>query len=60
VPVPKKRTSSTRRDKRRSHHALIPMNLTECPNCGAAQRPHRVCPECGNYKGRIVKPVADK
>ena len=28
--------------------------LTTCPNCGAAIKPHRACPECGNYKGKEV------
>jgi large subunit ribosomal protein L32 len=59
VAVPKKRTSSTRRDKRRSHQALKPANVIECPNCGAYTKPHRACPECGHYKGRIVGPTSE-
>ncbi|MBD3164981.1 50S ribosomal protein L32 [bacterium] len=59
MAVPKKRTSRTRRDKRRSHDALKPINLVECENCGAMTKPHRVCPECGYYKGRIVKAVEE-
>ncbi len=26
-----------------------------CSNCGSPKLPHRVCPECGFYKGRQVK-----
>ena len=26
----------------------------KCPKCGADIRPHRVCSECGNYKGKEV------
>ncbi|GAB4355135.1 MAG: 50S ribosomal protein L32 [Candidatus Abyssubacteria bacterium] len=51
---PKRRISRTRRDKRRSHQALKPPNVIECPNCGRPAVSHRVCPECGFYKGRQV------
>jgi large subunit ribosomal protein L32 len=39
---------------RRSHHALTPISLSECPSCGERIRPHRVCPKCGHYKDRIA------
>ena len=29
--------------------------LVECSNCKAMIRPHRMCPECGFYKGVEVK-----
>ena len=35
MAVPKKKISSSRRGKRRSHHALIDSMVMECPNCGA-------------------------
>ncbi|HEB83791.1 MAG TPA: 50S ribosomal protein L32 [Bacteroidetes bacterium] len=54
MAVPKKRTSSARRNKRRSHHALKPVDVVACENCGAMHRPHHACPECGWYKGRQV------
>ena len=28
--------------------------LSTCPNCGAAVIYHRVCPECGYYRGRQI------
>ena len=28
--------------------------LVKCPACGGYKRPHRVCGECGQYKGRQV------
>ena len=52
MAVPKKKTSQARRDQRRSHHAIKNINLVACPNCGAPHKPHRVCAECGYYKGR--------
>ena len=57
MAVPKKKTSQARRDQRRAHHAIKSLNLSACPNCGHQRRPHRVCPECGNYKGRTVVAV---
>jgi large subunit ribosomal protein L32 len=53
-PVPKKKTSKSSRDARRSHHALSAPTLVACPNCKAMKPPHRVCLECGNYAGRQV------
>ena len=32
-PLPKRKLSKGRRDRRRSHLALKAQNLTECPNC---------------------------
>lgn len=54
MAVPKKRVSRTRRDKRRTHKKLTPVNLIKCPQCGEASLPHRICPHCGFYKGRTV------
>lgn len=54
TPLPKRKTSRTRRDKRRTHDALKPRNLVQCSNCGEMRLPHRVCPNCGFYKGREV------
>jgi large subunit ribosomal protein L32 len=57
MAVPKKKTSQARRDQRRAHHALKGPNLIACPNCGELRIPHRVCPECGHYKGRAIVAV---
>ena len=52
---PKRKTSKARRDKRRNAHWKMDLpGLVKCPECGAARLPHRMCPECGNYKGRTV------
>ncbi|MGH3146438.1 MAG: 50S ribosomal protein L32 [Rubrobacter sp.] len=57
MAVPKKKTSSARRDQRRAHHALSGPSLVTCPNCGQPHVPHRVCMECGYYKGRTAVAV---
>lgn len=57
MAVPKKKTSQARRDQRRSHHAIKGPNVVECPQCGSMKMPHRVCMECGHYKGRAAVAV---
>lgn len=58
MAVPKRRTSRARRDMRRSQNEkLILPSLSRCPQCGSPKLPHRVCPNCGTYKGRTVLEV---
>ena len=52
--VPFRKISKTRGRKRRTHYKIEANGTIECPNCKAAIRPHRVCPECGFYKGKDV------
>lgn len=54
MATPKKKTSKSRRDMRRSHDALSAASYQECPNCGELKRPHNVCPHCGQYDGKEV------
>ncbi len=54
MAVPKKKVSKSRRDMRRSHHALNVVASMECPNCGELKRPHHVCASCGHYDEREV------
>ncbi len=51
---PKHKISKQRRNKRRTHDNLELPTLSNCSNCGAAVLYHRVCPECGFYRGRLV------
>lgn len=54
MPNPKRRHSKARRDRRRAHDALPRPASSTCPNCGEAKMPHRACPQCGHYRGRLV------
>ncbi|MCM0020608.1 MAG: 50S ribosomal protein L32 [Tagaea sp.] len=58
MAVPKKKVSPSRRNMRRSHHALAGSAYSECPNCGELKRPHHVCGACGYYDGREVVSAA--
>jgi len=52
--LPKRKVSRARQGDRRSHLALRPPLLEECPRCHSPKRPHHVCPTCGTYRGRIT------
>lgn len=54
MATPKKKTSMSRRNMRRSHDALKSNAYHECSNCGELKRPHNVCPSCGQYDKREV------
>lgn len=55
MAVPKRKKSKSKRDMRRSQNEkLILPNLSICPQCQQPKLPHRVCPNCGTYKGKVV------
>lgn len=54
MAVPKQRTSSSKRDKRRSHDRLATPVQSICPQCKEPKIPHRVCHNCGTYRGRTI------
>ena len=55
MAVPKRRVSKSRRDKRRSSDwKLETPALSKCTQCGELKMPHRVCGNCGYYKGVAV------
>ena len=57
MAVPKRKTSKSRRDKRRSHIKFIPKNIIEDKKSGEYRLPHHVDLKTGFYKGRqIFKP----
>ena len=53
-PLPKRKISKGRRDRRRSHDAISTPTLVECPHCHAKHKAHRVCTNCGTYRNRAV------
>src|SRR4029078_11680751 len=54
MAVPKRKTSPSKRNMRRSHHALKATQFQECPNCGELKLPHNMCAACGYYNGREI------
>ena len=57
MAVPKRKTTPSRRNMRRSHDALKAVNYQECPNCGELRLPHNLCGACGHYNGREIRSV---
>ena len=66
MPNPKRRHSNTRTRKRRTHDVMGTIATQRDPHCplGAdncvPHASHRVCPQCGYYKGRPVIQIKTK
>jgi large subunit ribosomal protein L32 len=60
--LPARKTSKARTRKRRAHHALKPVNLAACPNCGHKRLPHAACNNCGyvNPRTKLVLKEAEE
>jgi large subunit ribosomal protein L32 len=56
MPVPKRKRSRSRRDKRFANKALTVHMVGVCPqpNCKAPLKPHQACTACGHYKGAKI------
>ncbi len=60
MALPKKRSSSTRGKKRRTHWKAEIPSLTKCSKCGSLNLPHSVCRNCGFYKGKEVIKIKEE
>jgi len=49
MAVPKKKTTQSKRDMRRSHHALKKQALVKCQHCGKMKLNHHQCQACLKY-----------
>ncbi|MGB0838634.1 MAG: 50S ribosomal protein L32 [Chitinophagales bacterium] len=56
---PKRKISKTRRNKRRTHYKAVAPNVVNCPNCSSPILWHRVCGECGQYRGQVAIEKSD-
>ena len=56
MAVPKRKTSRTNRDKRRTHDRISIVNIVECPRCHSKKKAHHVCQSCGYYKNIEIIP----
>lgn len=59
--VPKRKHCRARSRKRRGGHLKItPVMTISCPKCGEPMLQHRICPSCGNYKGKEIISVNEE
>jgi large subunit ribosomal protein L32 len=56
MAVPKKKMSRSRTRQRKAMWKVTRTPTIRCPQCSAPKLSHRVCKECGTYKGREVLP----
>ncbi|MEW6685168.1 MAG: 50S ribosomal protein L32 [Candidatus Edwardsbacteria bacterium] len=59
MPVPKRRHSNSRTNKRRANWKLSAPNVVLCSHCHQPKLPHRICPNCGYYDEREVMVVKE-
>lgn len=57
---PKKRLTSTRSGNRRSQIKAKKTSLAVCSKCNSKLIPHRICPNCGYYKGNDILKLEEK
>ena len=54
MAVPKRKTSKSKRNMRRSHHSFNSTNIIEDKESGEPRLQHRIDKSTGMYKGRQV------
>ena len=54
MAVPKRKTSKSRRDKRRSHHRIKSVNILEDKKSGEYRLSHHIDLKTGLYNGRKI------
>ena len=54
MAVPKRKTSKSRRDKRRSHHKISSINIIEDKKSGEFRLSHHIDLKTGIYNGKQI------
>ena len=54
MAVPKRKTSKSRKNKRRSHHKLISANVVEDKKSGEYRLSHHIDLKSGMYNGKQI------
>ena len=61
MPVPKRKRSKARRDKRFANKGMQEASTTTCKTCNEPLMTHVVCKACGHYKGvKILTTKAER
>ena len=51
---PKKRTNNSKQGMRRMHDRFFGVTLSYCEKCHEPKESHKICYNCGSYKGNVV------
>ncbi len=54
MAVPKRKTSKSRRNKRRSHHRIVAANVVEDKKSGEYRLSHHIDLKTGTYNGKKI------
>ena len=55
MAVPKRKIAKSKTKMRRAANSkMTATGFVECPQCHEPKLPHRVCPDCGHYKGKEI------
>lgn len=57
---PTHRHTRSRRDKRRANWKIVSLGIVLCPECQEPRLSHRVCTNCGSYRGKKIIEVVEK
>lgn len=61
MPVPKRKRSRARRDKRFANKGIKATAFQLCSNCNNPLVAHQACAECGFYKGiKVLRTKAER
>lgn len=60
MAVPKSKVSKARRNSRAANWKIEAVGLVECTNCHELIQSHRVCPNCGFYRGEKAVEIKQK
>jgi len=59
MAVPKRKTSKMKVRQRKAANRYKGVQITVCPECGAPNKPHRLCLSCGVYGGKQILSVEE-
>ncbi len=61
MPVPKRKRSRARRDKRFANKGMAVQSIAQCRNCQEPIATHQACRKCGYYKGvKVLNTKTDR
>lgn len=60
MAVPRHKMSKMKQRSRRGQDKLAGAARTICPRCNTEKLPHRICGQCGHYRGQAKLRIGDE